>query len=385
MKHWKKRGFVLSLAGMIAAASLSGCSTSSVNNDEVLATVGDAEISYGVANFYARLMQARYEDFHASIAGSTPAEFWEQNILGQVYEDSVKAEIIENLENMYLLRQHAEEYDVVLTEEEQKDIEKAAADFEEANSLETKETISGFSEYIEEYLSLITIYRKMDAPMKEGVDEEVSDEEAAQKSMKYVFFSYTKEEDDSSSEEESNSDSSKEMSDDEKEELKKTAEKFAEDLKADRDKDIDGLAKEADLDVETVTFDSKTKQPNTDLIEAADKLKENEATDVVETDNGLYVAVVTSLLDRKATDEKKESIVEDRKDQQYDSLIEQWRGETQITVNNELWQSIDFKTVGMSDKQNEENREDLSGDNNQSNSDESQDAEDTETDEAAEE
>lgn len=367
MKQWKKRGLVLSLAGVLAAASLTGCSASSVNNDEVLMTVGDSEVSYGVANFYARLMQARYEDFHASITGSTPAGFWEQEILGQVYEDSVKIELIENLENMYLVCQHAEEYDVALTEEDQKTIEKAAADFEEENSLETKEAVSGYSKYIEEYLSLVTINRKMNDPMREGVDEEVSDEEAAQKSMKYVFFSYTK----------GDGDDSGELSDDEKEELKETAEKFAKDLKDSEDRDIDAAAKAADLEVETVTFDSGTKTPDKSLIEAADELEENEVTDVIETDKGLYVAVVASLLDRKATDEKKESIVEDRKDQQYDSLIAQWRGETQISVNNELWQTIDFKAFGVTDKKNQETREDSAKES--SNSDESQEPETDET------
>ena len=382
MKQWKKRGFVLSLAGIIAAASLSGCSTPSVDNDEVLATVGDAEISYGVANFYARMVQSRYEDYYTSLMGSTPSEFWEQEFLGQIYEESVKGELIENLENMYLLRQHAEEYDVALTEEEQKAIQKAAADFEEENDLAAKELASGYAKYIEEYLTIATIQDKMETAMKEGVDEDVSDDEAAQKSMKYVFFSYTKGEDDSSSEEESEG-GSKEMSDDEKEELKEKAEKFAEDLKDSKDKDIDAAAEKADLDVETVTFDSETKLPDTDLIEAADKLKENEVTDAIETDSGLYVGVVTSLLDREATDAKKESIIEDRKDEQYNSLIEEWKGEIEITVDQELWQSIDFAGHGISDKGNQKEEEDLAEGGSQS--DASQKTEDTKTEETSEE
>ena len=200
--------------------------------------------------------------------------------------------------------------------------------------------------------------------------------------MKYVFFSYTKEEDGSSSEEESDDNGSKEMSDDEKEELKKTAEKFAEDLKDSKDKDIDAAAEKAGLVVETVTFDSETKQPDTDLIEAADKLKENEVTDVIETGSGLYVGVVTSLLDRKATDEKKDSIIEDRKDEQYNSLLDEWRGEVEITVNQELWESIDFANHGITDKKNQEAREGSAEGNSQS---DAQQETENPTDEAAEE
>ena len=47
--------------------------------------------------------------------------------------------------------------------------------------------------------------------MKEGVDEEVSDEEAAQKSMQYVYFPFTTTDD---------SGNSTEMTDEEKEDLR---------------------------------------------------------------------------------------------------------------------------------------------------------------------
>ena len=50
---------------------------------------------------------------------------------------------------------------------------------------------------------------------------------------------------------------------------------------------------------------------------------EGDVTDIIETENGIYIAKLTSLLDREATDSKKESIVSERKQEQYDSLLEQ--------------------------------------------------------------
>ena len=177
----------------------------------------------------------------------------------------------------------------------------------------------------------------MDEPMKAGVDEDISDEDAAQKSMKYVYFPYVKEDDENS----------EAISDEEKKELKTKAEKFAKDLQESEEKDIDAAAKEADLEVETVTFDSDTKAPNADFMKAADKLKENEVTDAVESDDGLYVGIVTSLLDREATDTKKEQIIEERKTEQYNSLLKKWREETEISFNEERWQEIDFAYEGV--------------------------------------
>ena len=113
---------------------------------------------------------------------------------------------------MYLVKQHASEYKVELTDEEKKKIDKAAEEFVEDNTLEDKEVVSGYKKYVKEYLELATIQQKMDAPMKEGVDENVSDEDAAQKKIEYVQFSYTKKDD---------SGQSVQMTDDERRQKKK--------------------------------------------------------------------------------------------------------------------------------------------------------------------
>ena len=57
---------------------------------------------------------------------------------------------------------------------------------------------------------------------------------------------------------------------------------------------------------------------------------EGDVTDIIETENGIYIAKLTSLLDREATDSKKESIVSERKQEQYDSFLEQWKKDTKI-------------------------------------------------------
>lgn len=345
MKLLKRRCVATAAAGTLAAGLLMGCGSSDVNHDEVVATIGDAQVSYGVANFYSRMMQSRYENYYTTLTGDTPAEFWLQQWGEGSYENYVKSGLMEDLENLYVLSQHADEYDVTVTEEEEKAIEKAAADFEEDNALEAKEVVSGYKKYIEEYLRLATIEEKMDAPMKEGVDEEVSDEEAAKKTMKYVYFEYTKEGEDGSSES---------MSDKEKEELKKKAEKFAKELQDSEEKDIDAAAEKEGLEVETASFDSEMTAPYVDFVKAADKLGENEVTDAIDSEGGLYVGKVTSLFDREATDKEKERIVRERKDEQYDSLLKKWKEDTKISVNEEVWQKIGFAYQGIAIPKNED-------------------------------
>lgn len=346
MNQWKKRVTALGLAGMLAVTGLTGCG--SMNNDDVVATVGESEIKLGVANFYARMQQAQYETYYAGMMGTTGEELWAKETDGKTYEQSVKSDMIKSLENMYILEQHASEYDVVLSEDEKKAIDKAAEEFDENNALEDKEAVSGYNKYVKKVLELITIQSKMEDAMTADVDTEVSDDEAAQKAMKYVFYSYTKDENDSTST----------MSETEKTEVKKKATDFAEKLKNSDTKDIDGVASEAGMEVQTATFDSESTSPNADLVKVADALTaEGDVTDAIETDSGIYVAKVTSFLDRTATDAKKQSIVEERKKDQYDDLLKKWRKKTDINLNKRVWKKVDFQKQGVTVKDTSGNTE----------------------------
>ena len=70
MIRFGKKAAVLTAAGVLAAMSITGCS-SSIDTDEVVATVGDEDITMGVANFYARMMQGQYETYYAQLMGTT--------------------------------------------------------------------------------------------------------------------------------------------------------------------------------------------------------------------------------------------------------------------------------------------------------------------------
>ena len=337
MVHFGKKAAVLTAAGVLAATAVTGCS-GSINTDAVVATVGDDEITLGVANFYARMTQGQYETYYASMMGTTGDAMWTQEAgEDQTYEESVKDGLLENLENMYLISQHAADYEVSLTEEEEDAIAEAAAQFDEDNTDEAKETVSGYRKDIEEFLRLATIQTQMDSKMREGVDEEVSDEEAAQKAMQYVFFSYTTTDD---------SGNTTELTDEEKESLKTDAQSLVDRVNA--GEDISTVAEELGQTAYDLTFDSESTSPNEDLIAAVDAFEtEGQVTDVIEADDGLYVGRLTSLLDRDATDQKKTSIVEERRQEQYDSLLEEWRNDTDIKVDEKVWDKVDFEDTGV--------------------------------------
>ena len=304
----------------------------------VVTAAGVEEITLGVANFYARLTQGDYETYYASMMGMAAEDMWAQEFdEDTTFEEQIKDSIMESLEDMYVLSQHAADYDIALTEEEKSAISDAAEQFEADNTDAAKEAVSGYKKDIEKVLELATIQNKMDSAMKEGVDEEVSDEEAAQKSMQYVLFSYTSTDD---------SGNSTELTDEEKEELKTTAQSLADRSAA--GEDFAAVASELGAEAQTATFDSESTSPSEDLIAAADALQnEGDVTGLVETDSGIYVAELTSLLDREATDAEKETIVEQRRQDQYDSLLEEWKDAVEIEVNDRVWDKVDFIDQGV--------------------------------------
>ena len=191
MVRFGKKAALLAMAGVLTATSVTGCS-GTIDADATVLTVGKEEVPLGVVNFYARMMQGQYETYYAGMMGTTAEELWTQDAGDdKTYEESVKDSVMEAVENMYLIAQHADEYEVVLTEDEQEAIKKAAEQFDADNTDKVKDAVSGYRKDIEKYLELMTIQSKMSEKMREGVNEEVSDEEAAQKSMEYVYFAYT--------------------------------------------------------------------------------------------------------------------------------------------------------------------------------------------------
>lgn len=332
----KRKILMLAMAGTLAVTSLTGCG--SFKEDDVAVTVDDKEITAGVANFYARYIQARYETYYSSYFGD---DMWNSEAAeGETYEESVKNYVLEELETMVLLEEHMDDYEVSLSDEEKQVIEDAVKEFEEANALEDKEQVSGSEETVKRVLTLMAIQQKMEDAIQAGADTEVSDEEAAQKSMQYVFFSYTTTDEDGES---------VDMTDEEKAEVNSKAEAFAEGAAS--AEDFSAYATEQGMEANTATFDAEATSPSEDLIQAADALEEGGVTDVIETDSGCYVAKVTSLLDREATDSEKQTIINERKEQLYSDTCEEWLDEADIKVNDSVWKKVSFNDLSVTMKE----------------------------------
>ena len=339
----KKKMLVLALAGIMAVSSLTGCkSVKTVNSEEVLMTVNGEEVTAGIANFYARYTQAQYETYYGAYM-TQGQSMWETEVEeGVTYEQSVKDTVLEMVQIMVLSEQHMGDYGVELTDKEKAHVAKAVQEFVDGNKEANVELVSGDEATVERYMTLQAINTKVQKAIADTVDKKVSDKEAAQKKMEYVFFSYETTDDEGNK---------VDLTDAEKADLKAKAQAVSDAVAA--GEDFAKAAEAQDAKVNELTFDASTTTVNPEIIMAADALNEGEYTGVVDTADGLYIAKVVSLLDREATDAKKAQILSQRQSDEYVAVCEKWIADSNIEVNDDVWATVDFKEITVKMKQEE--------------------------------
>ncbi len=329
----RKKTLIFALSALLVLASLAGCS--SFDGDETAMTVGDDVVTADLANFAARYMQAQYETYYGAYLGD---DMWSSEAEeGLTYEEYVKENVQNTLKVMLLCEQHQGDYDIELTDPEKRAIEQAAADFSDSNSLDAKEKVSGDTETVERFMTLSVEEGKVADAVEAGADTDVSDEEAAQKAMSYVRFPKNTTDDDGNT---------MELSEEELEDLKAEAQELVDRTLA--GEDFDQVATELDLNVQTTTFDADSTVPDASVVEAADALENVRAvTDVIETEGSYFVAQLTSLMDQEATETKKEEIIEERKEELFGEVLDGWEEDTEVTINDSVWNKINFKTMSV--------------------------------------
>jgi len=334
-----KKFTALALAVVTAASvAMTGCG-SRIDEDAVVATLGDKEISLGLANFMAQYTAVSYDSYITM--GYAKENMWSQDLSGngKTMQDNVKDGILTQIQTNYLLEDHMKDYGVEITDKELSDIDTAAQQFMDDNSKEAIRTMGAKKEYVAEMLRLNLIQKKMHNAIIATVDTEVSDEEAAQRTFSYIKVSTEAHYDDSKN--------YVEYTDDEKAELEKTAEKIAEEAKT----DFDAAATDNGYTVSTYSYGSDeigedgtaTGSMDASIITAADALKEGEVSSMISVDGkGYYVIRLDSEFDRDATDKEKETIVSKRQSDKYTEVCDSYKEEKEWTVNDDVWAAVNF-------------------------------------------
>lgn len=383
------------LTAAMAATGLTACGDSTVvDGTQTALVINDEEINLGKANFMLRYQQATMASYYETMSSMLGQEYSlsfdalsdESDEDSPTVGENLKEDALTSIEQAFLMRQHASEYDVALTDEEVQGAKDAAAVFVEDNDAETLTKLGVTQEDIEDVMQVYAIQSKMYDPMIADVDTEVSDEEAQQSSISYVQVSTEGTQTDENGE-------TVELTDEEKAEKKEIAQTFLDRLNASEDPataDFSDLrteindelnaqrrAEEAAADTaedgtdaaedstdeiyltaSETTFGADDEDLDKALKEAAQTLSDGQVyAEVIEGENAYYVVRMNSVLDREATDSQKETIVQERQAEAYSNQLDTWVEESDISVKR-AWNKLevtDYDLYTMTVDTSEEN------------------------------
>ena len=338
--HYYKRAAALLMVTVIGFAALTGCGKKNLDGKQTAMTINGENVSAGTLSFESHYEAAMIYTYYGSYFGEqgyfdSDAGNEDGTTIGQ---DMVNRSA-EAVRDDVLIRQHAEEFGVSLTEEQTAKIDEVAQSFMDNNDAEVLAKLGISKEDVVYSLTLDTVWAEMLDPMAEGIDTEVTDEEAQQTSVTYVGMVAADEEEDGKSVEELN------------EETKAILQEILDKIKEEDDiasADIDAIAQSVDESYRgtQVYFSTNDEDPYTVdkvVADAVKGLKDGEVYDgvLVNADESRYFIVrLDKTFDPTATEERKGTIITDRKQARHDELLEQWKEEADVVMNEDVIKQV---------------------------------------------
>lgn len=312
--NFKKKFAAVGLSVLMASTVLTGCG-SKIDGTQTACTVDDETISLGEIAFYARYEQAMMFATYSSMFGAPGELFSTATDSGSTIGDDLITDAVDTLVKGTVVMQHASDYDVSLTADEEAEIERIAQAYIDGNDENVRSKVGASKEDVLSVLKKLTFKSKMREPVTADMDTEVSDEEAAQTKITLCRI--------------------KTNQDETPEDALANAQSILEALQKEKDiagTDIETIAKAVDENASVTTSTFSTNDPsdsvlNTVIIDAVKGLTAGELTkDVIDdADAHSYViARVDTLHDDEATANKVTSILKTRRADLFNEITDSW-------------------------------------------------------------
>ena len=340
MKNLAKKAAVTALVCVTAAGMMTGCGNKKLDGTKTAVTVNKQEIPLGVVSLAARMQQAQAEAMYKMyLGGGDDMSIWSTKMgddSDETYGENAVTTTVESIEKMCLEKEHASEYDVEITEDEQKALEEAAKNFIAANSEETIAELAVDEDMVKTFLELETY----DVKMKEAI-EATADIKLDEKEYQQMAFSYA-----------SVRVSGDNLTDDDIKTNKENIQKFFDKVKEDPTADFSTLGDEISTDMTATSGTCPTYEEGDDSATNGDaypddvrnalrKLEEGELnSEIIKTDSIWYVVRLDSKDDENATDSKKESLTSTKKDDFYNDTTDGWVKKADIKEESKLIKKI---------------------------------------------
>lgn len=315
----KRKLVTLCLTVALLSGGLSACSfgnteivlnMNSVGRNHVFSINGDK-----CTRDEALLYLCNYQNIYGSAFGMN---LWEYDYTelgeGASLEDYVKDVTLAELANIMCMEQLAQQQELTLTEEELDKVEKAAEEYFNSLSKEERSYIGTDKNKLKAYYEKYAIAQKLYRSLTQGINEEVSDDEARVIRIQQIFVK---------SEEAALQVQQKLANKEKFENLASTYNKASSIEK--------NLARgEYPKEVDDVAF----------------RLDNDEVSDMITTEDGYYFIKCLNKFDAELTEENKAKIVVKRRKEQFDDRFEEFITNSQFELNEKVWENIKIDTSG---------------------------------------
>lgn len=315
----KQKFVTLCLAVALLSAPLTGCSIgnteividmNSVGRNHVFSINGDK-----CNKEEAKLYLCNYQNIYGTAYGMNLWKYdYSQMEEGSTLEDYVKDVTLAELVNVMCMEQLAKQQELTLTEEEIEKVAKAAEEYYESLSREERSYIGIDKSKLKRYYEKYAIAQKLYRTLTQGINEEVSDDEARVVRIQQIYVK---------SEETALLVQQKLAGKDKFENIATT---YNEAAVIERN-----LARgEYEKAVDDVVF----------------RLDNNEVSDMIVTEDGYYFIKCLNKFDEELTEANKENIVIKRRKEQFDDKFIEFVDNSLFELNEKAWEDIKVDTSG---------------------------------------
>lgn len=253
----------------------------------------------------ARVYLVNYRNIYGASYG---VDLWQQDSNEESLETYIKEKALTQMARIKCMNGLAKEKDISLSGEEKKKAAKAAEIYYKSLSKEERKYLdvkqSDIEDMYQEYLLAAKVYQSL----TDKVDTEISDDEARVMEVMQIFVS---------------------------------DEKKAEEIKArlQNGEDFAALAGSYNEKGSIQTSFGREDVPK-EVAEEAFELDNDQITDAIKTDEGYYFIKCMNKYNRKLTDENKETLLGERKQEAFNKEYHAYMESVSKVLNQRLWEKI---------------------------------------------
>ena len=161
----KKKVICIGMILVMAMVALTGCKIKNYDSNVVDINNGEDGIKLGYVNFVFKYTQAGYDINYGSTYGT---KLWTDDMTGtgQPFSEEVKNNVVETLEKQYIIKKHADELGVKITEDDKTKIDEATKKFLSENTSSTLNAMGADEDVVRQMLTDMTYVSKVEKALE---------------------------------------------------------------------------------------------------------------------------------------------------------------------------------------------------------------------------